>query len=1498
MAARVDVPVRRSLSRLSLLAASAVLASTGLVAVAAPVSAAQSGASPAVAATPASAAPAGAGGPQGGPLATEADGEIPALRTATSRTYRLQTGALQARLFDRPVNHRDGSGGWVKNDNRITADGANPGRSRNTANSYRLSLPKDLADGPVTVEAAGASAGFALQDAKGTATIAGDTATYVDALPGVDLEYQATDSGVKETLILGAADAPTAFVFYASLSRGLKLAETADGGLVARDAAGADRLRFAPPHVQDGSGSPAGFSTEATSLTLSGEASDPTVTLSLDPGWLADPARVFPVRLDPTFELSPVGQTYLNSGGTTTNYSGASTLRVGTDTAGKRNHALIKFDTSNVPRDIDVYRARLTADIAAEDANADGITVQAKPLTRAWTASSATWNTYDGTNPWTTAGGDVGATTASRTHYAGNFNLDLDLRTLATGWVTGAATNHGVQLSSTSTTTASSIALAKNGYSPLLTIEYVNRTGDLPYYTYSSKQLTDRSELKVNISNGNLLLSEADVAIAAPGVEHTVGRFYNSRGTGSFTGNLPAYWSQSPGPDESIWPVNEGAIHYGPTGSAVFWRENPDGTFTSAPGSGADLAYDWNTGGYTRTDRRTGQEKTFDGFGALTSVKDRNGNVMSVSFNAVTSTAGRKLTLTHNGCNGLLSGMTDNASRSWKYGYDGFCEYLTSYTNPAGKTTSYGYDGQFGLLNQIVTPGNRKTLVTYDSQARVASVVQVTDTSNNTGPTTTYAYSATGGGNGKTVVTDPNGKATSYFYDSAGRVTKATDALVRSRSSTFNADNSITSAVDAMSPAGTSSFGFDSDFRATDSTAATGVKSSLRYAEPVGTVTSRVAHWQPSGSVDGNGSDTSFTYDSPGNLTKTSTASANGAVTASYTYNGPAGTTATCGGKPGQVCTATDGNNNTTRYNYNTTGDLTKIDNPAPLGDTSATYDALGRKASSTDGKGQVTRYVYDALDRVTQVRLSGVTACTSTETGNGTCVAYSYDNDGNRTSQVDQTGTTSYGYDSLSRQTSKTLPGQTAQTLAYDATGNLTSISEAGGTTSYRYDAANQLISLAELGGSCTTSPTSRCTTFGYNNNGVRTSTTYPTSTATTMSVTPDASGRVKQIRAVTGTTVQSDFSYTYTSSTGSDTALTRSRTDAVAGRTTSYDYKAGLNRLTDAVEKDSAGTQTAAWNYAYDNAGNRTSATIGTSQNSFGYNAANQLISRNGSTTGFAYDLNGNETAAVGATTRTAGSWNNKDQLTSVTANGANVPFGYTGLSQKERTSRAGTSFTTSPTGLATETTGGATTSFIRDPNGTLIAMRSGGNSFYYLFDGLGSVVGLVNSSGSKVNSYSYDPYGINRAKSEQVGNPYEFTGGYLDDVTGLYKMGHRYYDPMLGRFTQTDPSGQDPHYTYAGNDPAGSTDPTGLYTCRSANFGLATICDLDQAETAEVAALAGSSALALSRIPLPPFLVAAVVAVSASASAATLLLIGRCLTLKFGVTISSVGSNSCGD
>ncbi|WP_431944004.1 RHS repeat-associated core domain-containing protein [Micromonospora marina] len=98
----------------------------------------------------------------------------------------------------------------------------------------------------------------------------------------------------------------------------------------------------------------------------------------------------------------------------------------------------------------------------------------------------------------------------------------------------------------------------------------------------------------------------------------------------------------------------------------------------------------------------------------------------------------------------------------------------------------------------------------------------------------------------------------------------------------------------------------------------------------------------------------------------------------------------------------------------------------------------------------------------------------------------------------------------------------------------------------------------------------------------------------------------------------------------------------------------------------------------------------------------------------------------------------------------------------------------------------------------------MRANGVRYYYLVDGLGSVVGVVNGSATKVNSYSYDPYGIQLSASQRVSNPWRYAAGQFDGATGLTKFGARYYDGGLGRFTQRDPSGKDFPYTYAGGDP----------------------------------------------------------------------------------------------
>lgn len=103
------------------------------------------------------------------------------------------------------------------------------------------------------------------------------------------------------------------------------------------------------------------------------------------------------------------------------------------------------------------------------------------------------------------------------------------------------------------------------------------------------------------------------------------------------------------------------------------------------------------------------------------------------------------------------------------------------------------------------------------------------------------------------------------------------------------------------------------------------------------------------------------------------------------------------------------------------------------------------------------------------------------------------------------------------------------------------------------------------------------------------------------------------------------------------------------------------------------------------------------------------------------------------------------------------------------------------------------------------------------YEASDGLGSVTKLSDAAGSVAASYSYEPFGKLVSSTGTVTNPYRWLGAlgvYLDTPSGLYKMGTRYYDPALGRFTQVDPveGGSANRYDYGAQDPINNLDLDG--------------------------------------------------------------------------------------
>ena len=333
-------------------------------------------------------------------------------------------------------------------------------------------------------------------------------------------------------------------------------------------------------------------------------------------------------------------------------------------------------------------------------------------------------------------------------------------------------------------------------------------------------------------------------------------------------------------------------------------------------------------------------------------------------------------------------------------------------------------------------------------------------------------------------------------------------------------------------------------------------------------------------------------------------------------------------------------------------------------------------------------------------------------------------------------------------------------------------------------------------------------------------------------MGTSPTARIRPTEIKAVNGATVLSDLTYTYKKGTA-DTILVQTRGDKLgvggpANSTTSYGYDT-LNRLIAATEKTSAGATNASWAYAYDKNGNRTSNTAVlagvTTTTSQGYNAIDELTSLNGSTTGLSYDADGNQktnpgNTAVGVAAVTASTVNGRDQITAATlGSGAHTTAGYLGETQTTMLTANNGAFTTTFSntmlGLTRQTGNGVTVSFVRTPDGQLIAATTGSTSAYYLTDNLQSTVGIVTSAGAKTASYSYDPYGRTRTATgpNAASNAFRYAGGLYDSTTGATKFGARYYDPNTGRFTQPDPSGQEQNrYSYTADEPIDRSDPTG--------------------------------------------------------------------------------------
>ncbi|OHA46763.1 MAG: hypothetical protein A3A80_02820 [Candidatus Terrybacteria bacterium RIFCSPLOWO2_01_FULL_44_24] len=879
--------------------------------------------------------------------------------------------------------------------------------------------------------------------------------------------------------------------------------------------------------------------------------------------------------------------------------------------------------------------------------------------------------------------------------------------------------------------------------------------------------------------------------------------------------------------------------------------------------------------------------------GLLTSVTDAVGRTTQFTYDTenriitVTDPANQQFNYTYDTAGDLVT-FTNPNSEIATYFYD-TDHNLTKIVDANGHTVVENtyQDGQVvlqkdGLGNQTTysysTTPTRSTLITdprggqtthiYDADLRIATVIDAL------GNTTAYEYDAN---NNRISITDDNNHETTFTYDAHGNVLTITDPLNNTTTFTYDSKNNVLTETNARNF--TTTFTYDANSNLLTVTDALSGVTIFTY-NTLGQLIEK---------EDARGNSAFFTYDTYGNVNKITDALGNEthltfdvlsrltSITDALNH-----TSSTTYDAVGRLLTTTDPLNNTTTFVYDDVGNLVSVID-AKSQTTTYLYDANNRLTQVTDAVSGITTYSYDATNNRTAVHdannnttnyeYSLVNKLTKQIDALSAQTQYQYDGVGNVTSYINANGqTVGFAYDANNRLTTKTFPGSILNVYTYDANGNVTSAANLAVAYSYTYDALDRLIVVGGPGVFSTntyiydlngnkisfqaeaqnqtiinntyaydvlnrltsiTDKASRVYSFTYDSASRRTNLSYPNNTA--ISYAYDAADRLLQL---TNTDSQSNVFaesiYTYDQ-------IGNRLSNSNEKKLSAYAYDA-LSRVTQVQEKlkplsEHPNFQTTE-QYSYDAVGNRLTGPV---LGNYTYNAANEALTAPSML--LTYDANGNISTKIASPLAWAYTYDPENRLTQLQKtdpiDNRTFEYKYDPFGRRiEYKVIAGNQTTISKylydnedIAFITDGSNVITHAFVHGPgiDEPLAFIDTNNVPYFYMYDGLGSVVGLTDNNQHVAERYDYDSFGGYLGQgANATKQPYTFTGREYDQEAELYYYRTRYYDPAIGRFISRDiipgfvfnPQTIN-SYTYVLNNPQRFVDPFGLEAQASSVF-----------------------------------------------------------------------------